>query len=255
MSTVIFFNSCSSNDDSADGSTEKLLLSKVTTIYYDNPYKPETIVATLEYNNLGELIKTISQERATTFEYNNGKPVRANYYNKKQELEYYAAFSYNGNLLTSIKAIYPSPDLNRTSYYTYNANSQLISSNLCESEDCTHPSITSYSYDGNNISSLTLVIGGSNYNNKREFSYDNKLNPYTNINKYLRITMERTYTLSNSNYIIDKNSYKDNDGSWKPSETTTYSIQYNDAGFPVQAIGKGSDGNLSVQYNYEYIIK
>ncbi|WP_123942055.1 hypothetical protein [Chryseobacterium sp. G0186] len=195
-----------------------------------------------------------SKDGTTTFEYNNDKPVKSNYYNKKQELEYYAAFSYNGNLLTSIKAIYTNPDFNRTSYYTYNASGQLISSNLCQSEDCTHPTTRSYSYDGNNISSETFVLVGTNYNNKREFSYDNKLNPYTNINKYLRITMEGAYTLSNSNYIIDKNSVKDN-GNWVLSETTTYTFEYNSSGLPVKAIGKGSDGNLSVQYNYEYIIQ
>lgn len=254
MGSAALFSSCSSEDTNTP--EQKLLLHKITTVYYDNPTQPETVVQTLEYNNQGELIKTHSGERATTFEYNNGKPVKANYYNAAQELEYYTVFSYTGDLLTGIKAVYTNPNLNRTSKYTYNSNGQLTSSTLCQTEDCSHPDTVSYTYNGDNISTETSVIGGTiSYSYKSDFSYDDRPNPYTHINRYLKIMMERAYTLSKNNYTTDRVSFKNSDGSWNQSQTTTYSIQYNNAGFPVQVTGKEANGSPSVQYSYEYIVQ
>ncbi|MGU3375909.1 hypothetical protein [Chryseobacterium sp. M5A1_1a] len=252
----LFFNSCSNNDDDTNDSTnQKLLLSKVTTTYYDNPSKPETAIETLEYNSQGELIKTAAKGGISTFEYDNGKPIKANYYNNKQQLEYYSKFYYTGTQLNKVESIYGNADSNRTLTYTYNPNGQLISSSLCQSTDCSHPGITSYTYSGDNVSVETTSFGGIfPTTDRREYTYDNKLSPYTYTNKYLRILMGRAITLSNNNYTIDKDSFKDN-GNWVPSETTTYTFEYNNSGLPVKAIGKGSDGNLSVQYNYEYIIQ
>lgn len=81
MSTALFFSSCSSNHDNDETNTPseqpQLLLSKITTVYYDNPANPETTVSTLSYNNQKQLIKTASQGRTSTFEYDNtGKPVK-----------------------------------------------------------------------------------------------------------------------------------------------------------------------------------
>ncbi|ROH90589.1 hypothetical protein EGI15_18190 [Chryseobacterium cucumeris] len=81
MSSVVFFNSCSSNDDNEGNNTSaKVLLSKVTIIYYDNPSQPQTSIQTLEYNNQGELIKTTSALGTSKFEYSNGKPTKTTYY-------------------------------------------------------------------------------------------------------------------------------------------------------------------------------
>lgn len=253
---VAFFNSCSSdNYDMINPSGQKLLLSKVTTTYYDDPTKPETAVETLEYNSQGELIRMQSKGRSSTFEYSNGKPVKINYYNDKQILEYYMDFTYQGDQLTGNKAFYSNPNNNRTYSYTYNSNGQLISSTLCQSADCSKPGTISYTYNGNNVSVETSSTGGNfSITDKSEYTYDNKLTPYANTNKYLKVMMGRAMKLSENNYLTDKNSFQDNDGSWKPSETTKYTLQYNNAGLPVQASGIGNDGNLSVQYNYEYII-
>ncbi|WP_312296407.1 hypothetical protein [Chryseobacterium sp.] len=254
---VAFFNSCSSdNYEMINPSADKLLLSKITTTYYDDPTKPKTEIETLEYNSQGELIRMQSEAgRNSTFEYSNGKPVKINYYNNKQILEYYLDFTYKGDQLTGNKAVYPNSNSNRTYNYTYNANGQLISSTLCQSADCSKPGTTTYTYSGNNVSLETSSTGG-NYSitDKSEYTYDNKLSPFINTNKYLKIMMGRAMTLSENNYLTDKNSFQDSDGSWKPSETTKYTLEYNNAGLPVQATGIGSDGNLSVKYNYEYII-
>ncbi|MCT2561695.1 hypothetical protein [Chryseobacterium herbae] len=254
MSSVVFFNSCSSNDDN-DGtntpSEPKVLLSKITTVYYDNPSQPQTSTQTLEYNSQGELIKTLSASGTSTFEYSNGKPVKINYYNTNQTLEYYSAFTYNGDQLVNVKAIYTNPDYNRTITYNYNNSGQVISSTLCQSPDCSNPIVDTYAYNGNNISSETSE-GGFSFNTKTVFSYDDKLNPYTNINKYLRITMRGAYVLSKNNYLTEKISFKNN-GAWEQTQTRTSTIQYNSYGLPVQVISKEANGSLSAQYNYEYI--
>ncbi|NIF04555.1 hypothetical protein F3J23_03795 [Chryseobacterium sp. Tr-659] len=255
MGTTLFFNSCSSNDDTVnEPAQKKLLLSKITTTYYDNPTKPETSVQNLEYNNQGELIKMQSEDRVSTFEYINGKPSKVNYYNTKQVLEYSTVFYYNADKLVSCKAVYSNPDYNRSSTYTYDSNGRLTSSTFCQSPDCSNPGSETYNYNGDNILTGTRTTGGMlSFTYKSDYSYDDKLSPFTSMNKYLRIMIGGAYILSKNNYLIDKSSHKNSDGSWSPGETTTYSIQYNSSGLPVQVMGKGSDGNLSVQYNYEYI--
>ncbi|SMO76100.1 hypothetical protein SAMN06265171_106181 [Chryseobacterium rhizoplanae] len=256
MSSVLFFNSCSSNDDN-DGtntpSEPKVLLSKVTIVYYDNPAQPQTSIQTLEYNNQGELIKTLSSSGSSEFEYSNGKPTKTTYYRPDGTVDYYSAYTYNGDLLTTVKAIYTSnPDYNRTITYNYNTNGQMISSSLCQSPACSNPIVDTFTYDGNNISSETSEGGGSSYSTKIVYSYDDKLNPYININKYLKIMMGGAYAASKNNYLTEKISFKSN-GVWTQNQTRTSTIQYNSAGFPVQVVSKEANGSLSAQYNYEYI--
>ncbi|MDN3692003.1 hypothetical protein QWZ06_06920 [Chryseobacterium tructae] len=256
MSTVVFFSSCSSNDDNEtknEPTGKTLLLSKVTTTYYDDPSKPKTVIKSFEYNSQGELIKQLSAGKAITFEYSNGKPIKANYYNAQQQLDFYSNFYYTGSQLNKIKNVYSNQSGSRTINYAYNSNGQLSSSTLCKTEDCSNSNTTSYTYSGDNISvGTTLGTSAFDMSNRSEYSYDNKLNPYTNINKYLKIMMGEITALSKNNYLINKDSFLFN-GSWTPSETTTFTIQYNNSGFPVKATGIGSDGNLSVQYDYEYI--
>ena len=84
MSSVIFLNSCESEDEIefvTDPVEQRILLSKVTTVYYDNPASPETTVSTLEYNNKGQLSKTSTAGRNSFNEYDTtGKPLKTNYY-------------------------------------------------------------------------------------------------------------------------------------------------------------------------------
>lgn len=258
MSSAVFFSSSSSNDDNEGTNNPseqpQLLLSKVTTTYYDNPANPETTVSTLSYNNQKQLIKTISEGRASVFEYDNtGKPSKTTYYKPDGTVDYYSAYTYNGELLTTVKAIYTNnPDYNRTITYNYNTDGQVISSSLCQSPACSNPSIDTYTYSGNNILSETSEGGGSSYSTKIVYSYDNKLNPYININKYLKIMMGGAYSVSQNNYLTEKISFKSN-GAWEQNQTRISTIQYNSSGFPVQVISKEANGNLSAQYNYEYI--
>ncbi|ROH90588.1 hypothetical protein EGI15_18185 [Chryseobacterium cucumeris] len=109
-----------------------------------------------------------------------------------------------------------------------------------------------YTYDGNNISTEISEGGGSSYSTKIVYSYDDKQNPYININKYLKIMMGRAYAVSQNNYLTEKISYKSN-GVWTQNQTRTSTIQYNSTGYPTEVISKEANGNLSAKYTYEYI--
>ncbi len=258
VSTAILL-SCENNDnDSGDPASEKkLLLSKITTTYYDNPNNPETTISTLNYNDKGELMSSESEGRFSTLEYDaQGKPTKTNYYKPDKTLDYYSVYSYQGDKLMNIKAIYDNPNFNRSISFSYDSNGKVIKSSFCQSENCSNPDTDSYTYNGDNISVETNQLNGTiNYTSKIESSYDDKLNPYTNINKYLRIMMGGAYVISRNNYTSQKMSYKKSDGNWTQNQTINYTIQYNDSNLPTKVIGKGANGNNYVEYNYEYITK
>ncbi|SHK43959.1 hypothetical protein [Epilithonimonas mollis] len=254
----IIFSSCSNDDETEDiTSDKKLLLSKITTTYYDNPSNPEIVISTLTYNDKNQVTGSESDGSSAVFEYDsNGKPTKTNYYKPDKTLEYSSLYTYNGEQLTSIKAVYSNPLFNRSVSYSYDSNGRVTKSSFCESENCSNPSRNTYLYNGDNVSVETVVMTGTiSYTYKTESSYDDKPNPYTNINKYLKIMMGGADVLSKNNYISGKISYKNADGTWSQSQSVIYTIQYNDANYPIQIIGKESNGNISVKYNYEYIIK
>ena len=259
IGSVTLLTGCSSNDET-DGTNNpngpKILLSKITTVYYDNPANPQTNVATLEYNNQGQLIKILSEGRASSFEYEaSGKPIKTNYYKADGTLDYYSTYTYNGEQLTTTKSIYTNPDYNRTITYTY-INGKVTGSSLCQGTNCNSPSTSSYAYIGDNISVETSLLSGTfSVSTKREFSNDDKLNPFSHVNKYLRISMGGAYVLSPNNYTSEKISYKDNAGNWVPNQNNTYEMQYNSFQLPTQVIGRDANGNSYVKYNYEYIIQ
>lgn len=259
MSSVVFLNSCESEDEIefiTDPVEQRILLSKITTVYYDNPASPQTTVSTLEYNNQGQLTKTSTAGRNSFNEYDTaGKPIKTNYYKTDGTLEYYSLYTYNGEQLQNVKAIYSNSDFNRTINYTYN-NGKVVTSTLCQTADCSNPSISSYTYNGDNITVETSVTGGTiSFSNKSEYLYDNQLNPYTYTNKYFRIMMGGAYALSKNNYASEKMSYKDSSGNWIQNQQVIYEIQYNSAQLPVQVIGKTTSGASFVKYNYEYILQ
>ena len=257
MTSVVFLNSCESEDVidlSNDFVEPKILLSKVTTVYYDNPANPQTNIATFTYNNKGELTKIVSEGRTSNFEYDAaGKPVKTNYYKADGTLDYYSTYTYNGDQLLNIKAIYTNPDFNRTISYTYE-NGKVMTSTLCQSANCSNPSTSSYTYNGENITVETSVIGGTiSTSNKHEYLYDNQLNPFTYTNKYFRVSIGGAYVLSKNNYTTERISYKDGSGNWVQNQHIIYDVQYNSAQLPSQVIGKSSNGSNYVKYNYEYI--
>lgn len=257
MISSLIFTSCLGDDysNNTNPSQNKILLSKITTTYYNNLSGPETNTAVLEYNNQGELVKMLSEGRTALFEYDAaGNPIKTNYYKADGTLEYYLDYIYNGTELTGNKAIYSNPNYNRTYTYTYNSDGKLINSSLCQSDNCSGPGTDSYVYNGKNISVETSTYGSSSVSStKKEFTYNDKPNPFSYTNKYLRIMMGGAYVLSANNYITEKISYKDNAGNWIPNQDITYDIQYNNYQLPSQVIGKDVNGNNYVKYMYEYI--
>ena len=256
----VFLSSCLSKADIdlvEEIPQKKLLLSKMITIYYDNPNNPETTVGTLSYNDDMQLVASDSDGRTATFEYDaSGKPVKANYYKLDKTLEYYSLYSYNGDQLANIKSIYENASSNRNVFYTYDSKGKVETSTLCQTADCSGASKSSYVYNGDNVSVETNVLGGTiAYTYKVEFSYDDKLNPFTNINTNLRIMMGGAYTLSKNNYTTEKISSKNSDGTWTQNQNIFYTIEYNDSNLPTKIVGKDANGNKYVEQNYEYISK
>lgn len=255
ISLFITFNSCNSTDDTiTTNSTKKIVLSKVTTMYYEPLLSPSanTNVQTFEYNSQGELIKIKSNERTSFFEYNNGKPVKVIHYDANQKQDYYIDINYDGDILLDKETKYTSPYTSPEIYkYTYNSNDQIASFTVCSYKNCPDPYSYTYAYNENNISSET--ISQMVYNKKEEFSYDNKLNPYTNTNKYLKIIMGEVDVLSKNNSTTRKISYKNNSGNWVENQVITYSTLYNDSHLPIQRIGKEANGTNYVKFDYEYI--
>ncbi|RTZ49554.1 DUF4595 domain-containing protein [Chryseobacterium arthrosphaerae] len=118
-------------------------------------------------------------------------------------------FYLQGDQLTGNKAVYPNPNNNRTYSYTYNSNGQLISSTLCQSADCSKPGTISYTYNGNNVSVETSSTGGNfSITDKSEYTYDNKLTPYANTNKYLKVMMGRAMKLSETTILQIKTVFR-----------------------------------------------
>lgn len=250
----LFLSSCSNNDESVGttdpGTEPQMLLTKITTVYYDNPTNPETTVSTIEYNSQRQITKVSFGGRSSTYEYDtSGKPVKTNYYKADGSLEYYSTYTYNGEQLEKTSAIYTNPDYNRTITYTYN-NGKVTSSTLFQS--ASNPITDTYTYSSENISSEIHESGGIIPAIKREYSYDNKSNPFINFNKHLKTMMGGAYTLSLNNYTTEKISYKTSSGTWVQNQINTYEIQYNSAQIPTQVIGKDTNGNTTVKYIYEY---
>lgn len=260
MSSVVVLNSCENEDKIeyiTDSTEQRILLSKVTTVYYNNPANPQTSVATLEHNNQGQLIKISSENRITTLEYNNaGKLFKTIYYLANGTIDYYTSYTYNGDELKTVKAIYTNTSYNRTTTYIY-TNGKVTNTNLCQSTNCSNPSTNLYTYNGENIS--TEISSGNGISGistiKREFLYDNKKNPYSLINKDFRISVSGGQFLSENNYTSEKISQKDSSGNWVQLENINYEIQYNSAHLPIQIVGKTTTGANYVKYSYEYVVQ
>lgn len=253
----LFFSSCRGDDDNdtPNNPEAKIFLSKVTTVNYTNPSNINTSVVTFDYNSKKQLIKILSQNTSTSFEYDTtGKLSKTTYYKADGTVAYYTTCTYNENQLTTIKSIYPDSNGNTTKVYTYN-NNKITDTSLCFSLNCTIPSTSSYTYSGDNISTETSFsdnIGGPS-TIKREFSYDNKINPYSLTNTYFRTYLAGTQFLSQNNYTSEKISRKDSEGNWIEIQNVTYEIQYNSSQLPSKVIGKEANGKTLIEYNYEYI--
>ena len=241
------------SEESTEIAEKKMLLSKITTVYYDNPTNPETTISTLNYNDKGELVKNNSEAGNAVFEYDaDGKPSKVLYYNNNNTLTYTSVYTYNGEKLTSIKSVYDNPNFNREHAFTYNSLGKVISSKLCQSENCNNPTRNTYTYIEDNISIATNERGTIT---RWDYLYDDNLNPFHYTNPYLKIMMGGAYAMSKNNYLSESISYKDSDGNWTQNQYITYTFQYNSEKLPTQVVGKDINGNNYVKYEYEYILK
>ena len=256
---ILIFTGCGNENDEQNNTSEpQMLLSKITTTDYKNPSNITTSITSLNYNSNKQLINISSENRLTTVEYdNNGKPSKTTYYKADGTVSFYTNYIYSGDQLTTAKSIFTNIENNQTSTYTY-ANGKVTAINHCQTTNCSNPSTDSYTYNGKNISSEILLsngLNGASSVTKRDFSYDNKTNPYSLFNKDYRISISGPQFLSQNNYTSEKISKKDGSGNWIQIENINYEIQYNSAQLPTQVIGKSTSGANYVKYNYEYILQ
>lgn len=256
--SILLFTGCRNENDELNNTPEpQMLLSKITTTDYKNPSNITISITALNYNSNKQLVKVSSENRLTTVEYdNNGKPSKTTYYKADGTVGYYTNYTYNGDQLTTAKAIYTNTDSNQTITYTY-TNGKVTTITHCQTTNCSNPSTDSYSYNGENISTEILLSNGISAASatKRDFLYDNKINPYSLINKDYRISIGGAQFLSQNNYTSEKISKKDSSGNWIQFENISYEIQYNSSQLPTQIIGKSENGANYVKYNYEYILQ
>lgn len=258
ISLTIIFNSCSNNDDTTapvNQPVKKLYLTKAKATDLYDPDNQDTIVVSYEYDSQGQVVKFNHSTGNWTFEYSNGKPVKVNQHSI-QSPDSYSVLTYNGDQLINFKTINANQTTQSNESYTYNASGKLTTYQNCFTDDCSPDSTTSnYTYNGNNISeSNSIMVGMLNSVSKTQYSYDDKFNPYTNVNQYIRLITEGPYNYNKNNILTEKRSYlRKSTGAWIESGNTTYTIQYNSSGFPVQALGKDADGNNIIRIDYEYM--
>ncbi|XJR84668.1 hypothetical protein ACH34I_12615 [Elizabethkingia anophelis] len=184
------FMSCNSRDNNDSSDPKKMMISKITVTSFDNPASPYTSVQSFKYNPSGDLIEIRSNnsDNYVTVEYTADKKIsKMDHYKKNKGVEYTENFTYQNNQLIKIVAEYEDKAFNRIIDYAYDGSGNLKTRSICEGPPCSNPSKTTFYYSGANVSSRADSDGGSSYIFVSDYTYDNKLNPSVNMNKYLRI--------------------------------------------------------------------
>ncbi|MCT4172994.1 hypothetical protein HZP56_08350 [Elizabethkingia anophelis] len=242
------FMSCNSRDNNDSSDQKKMMISKITVTSFDNPASPYTSSIFYKYNSIGDVVEIGSGNSGNyvTIEYTADKKIsKMDHYKKNKGVEYTENFTYQNNQLIKIVAEYEDKAFNRIIDYAYDGSGNLKTRSICEEPPCSNPSKTTFYYSGANVSSRADSDGGSSYIFVSDYTYDNKLNPSVNMNKYLRIVFAYQDLMGANNILTEKiNSNR---------TTITYAIDYNAEGLPVKSLGKDEKGNNWVQYNYEYI--
>ncbi|HFK5584451.1 TPA: hypothetical protein ACGZ92_000634 [Elizabethkingia anophelis] len=242
------FMYCNSRDNNDSSDPKKMMISKITVTSFDNPASPYTSVQSFKYNPSGDLIEIRSNnsDNYVVVEYTADKKIsKMDHYKKNKGVEYTENFTYQNNQLIKIVAEYEDKAFNRIIDYAYDGSGNLKTRSICEGLPCSNPSKTTFYYSGANVSLRADSDGGSSYIFVSDYTYDNKLNPSVNMNKYLRIVFAYQDLMGVNNILTEKiNSNR---------TTITYAIDYNAEGLPVKSLGKDEKGNNWVQYNYEYI--
>ncbi|MDV2448688.1 hypothetical protein CMU93_14390 [Elizabethkingia anophelis] len=242
------FMSCNSRDNNDSSDQKKMMISKITVTSFDNPSSPYTSSIFYKYNSIGDVVEIGSGNSGNyvAIEYTADKKIsKMDHYKKNKGVEYTENFTYQNNQLIKIVAEYENKAFNRIIDYAYDGSGNLKTRSICEGPPCSNPSKTTFYYSGANVSSRADSDGGSSYIFVSDYTYDNKLNPSVNMNKYLRIVFAYQDLMGANNILTEKiNSNR---------TTITYAIDYNAEGLPVKSLGKDEKGNNWVQYNYEYI--
>ncbi len=246
---ILLCMSCSDRKNDEVTIENKTVISKITSTFYDTQSSPNVYTDVFAYDNNGNMTKMygINADGYSIFEYSSDKKLNKiiHYGKDNKTIKFTDIFTYQGDQLIKYIADYEDKTSNRIIEYTYDNNGNLKTTSICEGPPCPIPHKTTFSYTDGNVKFMTSQSPGNSYIPSNEYSYDNKQNPFINMNKYLRILLSGRYLMSANNVVTEKMNYS--------SSVITYTIDYNTEGFPTKILGKDQNNNKWVQYNYEYI--
>ncbi|MDV2445986.1 hypothetical protein CMU93_00540 [Elizabethkingia anophelis] len=249
VSTAILLASCSDSKNDDVSVERKTMVSKVIYTSFENPSSPKTVTDIFTYDANGNMVKMngINSDGYSVFEYSADKKINKiiHYDKDNKTIRLTDIFTYQGEVLIKYLADYEDKTSNRLIEYTYDNNGNLKTSTICEGPPCTSTHKTTFSYNGGNIQSLTNQSTGGSYISTTQYTYDNKSNPFINMNKYLRILLSGRYLMNANNEITIRDNYSNGQ--------ISYTVNYNNEGFPTKILGKDEKNNNWVQYEYEYI--
>jgi hypothetical protein len=251
---AIFVVSCSSSDSEENVTLVPTNTVKKTieTIYISGT--PEQSVINFNYENGILKYLTTNSNYNGEFVYSGGKIVKYNLY-ENNVLSYTNDMSYDGNFLSEIvnnesltSFEYQDGKLKTMKYFIGSG----VNYSLSKQDD--------YTYLNNNIysNSSSNNFGGTIYESKSGFTYDNKNNVFKNMNPYLKYMLSfESIDLLSQNNILEKYVY-DSPSSTDFHQSHQYQITYNSANYPIKVkkYSTDVDGNiisliseLVVEYN------
>lgn len=235
---------------------ERTLLTKITTKdyrYFSN--SPLITVTKFSYNDHRQLTEINSEAERTVFEYeNSGKPVKSLYYKPDGTYIYTKIYVYEGDRLTKINSVYEDASQNSTVTYTYNASGQMVGIKQCKNQNCSSPTTFTYTYINKNVATaVSQTTSPSPSTTTRKYTFDDKKNPYSSLNTYIRIMLGSSLSLNENNY--DSQEVLVNYGTYGVFNYYIYNSQYNSENYPTFTSVVGGNATREVEYLYEYSIK
>ncbi|MEO4007085.1 hypothetical protein [Flavobacterium sp. CAU 1735] len=229
-----------SSDDSASGDngnagngTPKYRIKKITEFRYYNSQIFDTSIIYFSYDeDTGELdkITDFGDKLVGRFGYAGNKIER--FYiadNHVFGLGSSATVGYSGDNLVHMY----STTGNRITALSY--ENDVLKTIKITSGNATSLQELTFDQNGNRIEKLTSALGQTNKIKSRYF-YDDKKNPLSDMNPYLKYMLNyRSMDMHSKNGVTKEEQYA-NETSTEPIETIYYEMQYNEGGFPTEII-------------------
>lgn len=235
---------------------ERTLLTKITTKDYRYfSSSPLITVTKFSYNDQRQLTEINSEAERAVFEYeSSGKPGKSLYYKPDGTYMYTKIYVYEGDRLTKINSVYEDASQNSSVTYSYNASGQVAGVKQCKNQDCSSPTTSTYTYQNKNVTTAVIETASPIPSvTTRKHTFDDKKNPYSALNPYIRIMLGSSLSLNENNY--DSQEVLVNYGTYGVFNYYIYNSQYNSENYPTFTQVVGGNATREVEYLYEYMIK